>query len=850
MKPEEIKRIFFSFLKSDEWSLITEILDEMKACYQVIDNEAKVISCKIDNQFCGVLKKNNLNKQQCAEFYQQVIEEAKRGLDFKVSSCYMGFIVFAFPLIVKGEVMGMVLGSQIVNCDLALEKYLFNFERYGISKEFLCSLHQTQVHYTFQIIKNEINLVSWLARLAIEEALISSKLEERDDELEGIIESYKMFEESQNSQLRLTKKMIYTKIVNIAAKALDAEICSLMLVDQEKKQIYIEDALGLDKNIISKVSLSLGEGVAGHVIRSGKSLLIKDISQDIRFGVKHKPLKYYTRSLIISPLKVKGEIIGVININNKSNRRSFEEKDLELLNVICGHAGAALESLESETSDFLSKDYEILKNSPIELKEKVRKEKIDKEDLEDKDNLIKELKEKIVEFSKFRKETEEEVTALKSQREQMKERLREEEERIRAYQEKINLLKDTKTEVIEKGTGHEEELNRIKKEVEDFRNIHEELKKITALQEKAKQEKDTVNIEKYNNMIEELETKRKELEEVEEKTKELNLLFNITKELISPTKIRNILECSLNEIFSFYNYHAASFIFQEENKEQAVIKLSYPLGNACIEELKEQIQNNWAGIKKKKKIKKLSFELIPSKDMAIATQSQEKISSYIFVPLKENKEVVGLININSFKDYAYTAMDKKLLSIVGNQISLALERVKLFNQVKKSAELDELTKLYNYRYFEKYFEKAFKDSLSLKKSLSLIIMDLDYFKKVNDEYGHAQGNKLLKTVASLIKHEVKEAGIVVRFGGDEFAIVLPKFNQEKAFILASKVKDRLNNCDYQIDGKNFRLSTSIGIASLPNQKIKISKELFKRADRAVYLAKEQGRDRVVTCPAD
>lgn len=848
MKIEGKREIIFNFLKSKEWFLLSDILDDMGACYRILDSDYKVVYKKRDNELCQTLMKNNVCKDRCIESYMQLSKEAERSDEILVKTCYMNFIEFASPLVIQDKVVGVISGCQIMDSDISQDKYVYNFEKYGLSKEVFYTYYHTLPRYAYNIARNEIKLISLLSRLAIEKDLVDYKFRERDYEIQGIIDSYKLFEASQNSKLDLTEKMIYNNITNITAKALDAEICSLMVIDKEKQQIYIEDAIGLDKKIVSKVQLKLGEGIVGHVIENGTPLLIKDIDKDDRFGKKHQPGRYYTRSLIISPLKIRGEVIGAININNKSTRCSFDEEDLELLNVICGHAAAAIENLRSCEKKIdvpeIEQKYKDLQDR-LEKYKKIEEKEISKEDLRNKDKLISDLKKQIEDFSRIRSSAEKEVIELRGQREQMEEQLQQEKERIRYYQEELRLLKEAKAEVVEKGSGHEEELERIKKEAEEYRKVYEEIKKVTELKREAEKEKDVADIEKYNYVLQELEAKKEKLGEMEEKTKELNLLFNITRGLMPTTNPISILEWSLDQISSFYNYHAASFVYKEGFKEFANIKLAYPLGEECIQKLKENIQNSWAGIRKDKEIKEINFRITKSEFTTISTQTKEEISSYIFAPIKERNRVLGLININSIKEYAYSAVDKRLLAIVANQISMAMERAKLFARIKDSAERDELTKLYNYRYFEKYFENVFKKSLRVKKPLSLIMIDFDHLKKVNDVYGHAQGNRLIKTVAGVVKDKIGKRGIVIRFGGDEFSVVLPETDKDKAFELASSIKDRLNNYDYKIKGESLRLSASMGISFIPHEEIKESKELFKRADKAVYMAKEQGRDKVV-----
>jgi signal transduction histidine kinase len=157
--------------------------------------------------------------------------------------------------------------------------------------------------------------------------------------------------------------------VNRIASYMGVEIVSIMFLDNEKRRLIIKIAKGLDQEIIKDSGASLGEGVSGWVGRTGESLLIRDITKDIRFtrsGGKH----YYNNSLLTVPLKLRGRVIGVINVNNKASKDIFRQYDLEMLNTIADISVISLENirLQDEIKKASKNNYEMVSNVSHELK--------------------------------------------------------------------------------------------------------------------------------------------------------------------------------------------------------------------------------------------------------------------------------------------------------------------------------------------------------------------------------------------------------------------------------------------------------------------------------------------------
>ena len=154
--------------------------------------------------------------------------------------------------------------------------------------------------------------------------------------------------------------------------------------------------------------------------------------------------------------------------------------------------------------------------------------------------------------------------------------------------------------------------------------------------------------------------------------------------------------------------------------------------------------------------------------------------------------------------------------------------------------------IYVYRYFNEALEKEILRSARYKQPFGLVMIDLDGFKKINDSYGHLQGDEVLKEVAQIFRKICREVDIVSRYGGEEFAIILPETDIEGAFILADRIRMVIRNYAFGTKDNIINLTASLGVTSYPD--VAVSKiDLIKSVDKALYRAKAEGRNK--TCRA-
>lgn len=209
-----------------------------------------------------------------------------------------------------------------------------------------------------------------------------------------------------------------------------------------------------------------------------------------------------------------------------------------------------------------------------------------------------------------------------------------------------------------------------------------------------------------------------------------------------------------------------------------------------------------------------------------------------------------------FEPHIYRLIDMYQLLLAQSKIHQLWNKIlqQLYQEVQIQASLDGLTQVPNRRFFDEYFDQQWSELKSTEFPLSLIFIDVDYFKKYNDTYGHQAGDDCLKQVAQVIAQTVTlDEGLVARYGGEEFVVVLPKIDQNQAVSIAEKIRDHLKSIQiyHQSSSVSSYVTLSLGVATAefgnPEtiKTIKTPGDLIIIADQALYQAKNQGRDRVV-----
>jgi diguanylate cyclase (GGDEF)-like protein len=223
------------------------------------------------------------------------------------------------------------------------------------------------------------------------------------------------------------------------------------------------------------------------------------------------------------------------------------------------------------------------------------------------------------------------------------------------------------------------------------------------------------------------------------------------------------------------------------------------------------------------------------------------VVSVLLAPLRIHDRVLGLLGILSKNDNGFTGKELRMLTIFASQASIIIQNAALLKKTQELSVTDELTGLYNFRYFKNKIEEEFIRASRYNHNLSLLIFDLDHFKSFNDTYGHPVGNIVLKILAQILKDNSRPTDFICRYGGEEFTLILTETTKENAFICAERIRHKVESKSI-FDEKNqpiMSLTITAGVSSFPTDKPFDAKQMIEFADKALYSGKEAGRNRVV-----
>ena len=329
---------------------------------------------------------------------------------------------------------------------------------------------------------------------------------------------------------------------------------------------------------------------------------------------------------------------------------------------------------------------------------------------------------------------------------------------------------------------------------------------------------------------------------------ELEAVNDVAILLGSTLELPRVLQLVMDRIQTLIRAEAAHLLLADEQTGELVYKV-------VLDEKRETIEG-----KRLKSGKGVAGWVFQRGEPVLISNSQTETRFYpeidalaglpsksiLCVPLKNKDNILGVIQVVNRSDVApFTLSDLSLLSSFAIHAAIAIDNAKLYWEIKELAIRDSLTGLYNFRYFRERLIEETERSQRFIHPLSLIFLDLDHFKKVNDTYGHLAGDEVLKETSSIISKNIRSIDIPARYGGEEFALLLPETGKDLALRAAERIR-RLIEIHPFLGGylpSPIKMTTSAGVATFPDDTM-APLELIKIADQALYRAKEAGRNRV------
>lgn len=329
-----------------------------------------------------------------------------------------------------------------------------------------------------------------------------------------------------------------------------------------------------------------------------------------------------------------------------------------------------------------------------------------------------------------------------------------------------------------------------------------------------------------------------------EQNKGLLDLIQIGQQMGSSLSYEKVSSLLMNVLISMFDAHTYGFYVLEERESEKMAVLRgihssyHQLFFDFAPDMKGSLFSQVLSQKKAKNVPDLrgiQDRLLPS---------VKTFRGALVCPICFEEEVLGLIFLVSSSINAYSAEQESLLTLLSNQFAVTLKNILLYQKTAVMAITDSLTGLYTHGYFQDQLIKQITDHKYQNKPLSVIILDVDHFKVVNDNYGHPQGDYILSQMAGLIKNNVRPQDLVCRYGGDEFVLIALGLDRISSSVYAERVRKSVEDYVFVVGGKTAKITISAGVSSFP-ESAQTAKDLIECSDKALYEAKHRGRNRVV-----
>jgi len=360
--------------------------------------------------------------------------------------------------------------------------------------------------------------------------------------------------------------------------------------------------------------------------------------------------------------------------------------------------------------------------------------------------------------------------------------------------------------------------------------------------------------------------------------RELGLIYEVSVGLLGSLDLDELCEKALDSITGLLKRIDSSLIFLVDPDSGKLKKVASRLRHGNGAEAPRYSRSLVRRVVKGGKAVMMLDTALENKADLSDSMEEIGVKSVICVPLVGKMRTRGAIYLQSVAvPHGFRKSDLFFLTSLSTPIALAIENALLYAQSRRAEEklreagdhleeevmnrtselkkakdklewlsvTDGLSGLHNYRYLLHSLEAELRRAVRYGRTLALMLMDIDYFKNLNDTYGHLCGDYVLKTVGKLLKSNVRATDIVARYGGDELAVMLIETNKKSALEVAEKLKQKIGNHPFQWQMQNLSVNLSIGLAIAPVPGIQDVSDLVQAADRALYQAKKTGRNTVV-----
>jgi len=338
------------------------------------------------------------------------------------------------------------------------------------------------------------------------------------------------------------------------------------------------------------------------------------------------------------------------------------------------------------------------------------------------------------------------------------------------------------------------------------------------------------------------------LRQLQRTVDELAVLNEIGKALTSSLDIGEVMHLILAKVSELLKPRNWSLLLRDQQTGELYFKAAVGAGSEMLMHLRLQRGEGIAGWVAEHNAPLIVDDVTADPRFAARFDKTSRFhtKSILCVPLAIKGRVLGVIElVNGEGDGSFSTEDLRILSTVAEFSAIAIENAQNFAKVQELTVLDDHTGLFNSRHLKRTLEQEIIRATRFGHPVSLVFFDLDYFKRVNDTYGHQAGSKLLAEVGRLLLGTLRSTDVPVRYGGDEFVVLLPETSKDQAMECAKRLRSEISHWKFLAEEPYgpLQITASLGVASFPDD-ARAPDELLRRADDAMYRVKAERRDGV------
>ena len=335
------------------------------------------------------------------------------------------------------------------------------------------------------------------------------------------------------------------------------------------------------------------------------------------------------------------------------------------------------------------------------------------------------------------------------------------------------------------------------------------------------------------------------LKRQERQTRALLSMIEATQELGASSSLEKVMEVVINMVNALFRPGTAVlYLLDDENPDEPILRVkayATPVPDAFTD-FNPKVANSLVGqvVIQRKPVMLEDYNQYDKEDII---PKNKALRTVLITPMMFEGRALGALYIAHHAAGAYSEENMGLLAMLANQVALAIRNVQLQQHALTLAIKDSLSGAYTHGYFQEHLGESVTKAKYANQSLSMMILDVDFFKKVNDSYGHPQGDALLRQLYGVIQSVVRPSDVVCRYGGDEFTVTMLNTNRIGGVMIAERIREAVEEYEIVLGSQIVHITISGGVASYPED-ADVKKQLVEKSDAALYEAKHKGRNKI------